>query len=109
MITLKNKKCFGCDNIPLLVLKDGAEVLVSPYSILFKKVYQTKKLPDQWKISRTVPLFKKGNKKNINSYRPISNFCSASKIFERLMLNRLVDIESTNNVDLTGKVGIESQ
>jgi hypothetical protein len=103
MITLKSKKCFGYDNIPLLVLKDGAEVLASPYSILFEKVYQTKELPDQWKISRTVPLFKKGNKKNINSYRPISNLCSASKIFERLMLNRLVDIESTNNVDLTGE------
>jgi hypothetical protein len=103
MITLKSKKCFGYDNIPLLVLKYGAEVLASPYSTLFEKVYQTKELPDQWKISRTVPLFKKGNKKNINSYRPISNLCSANKIFDRLMLNRLVDIESTNNVDLTGK------
>jgi hypothetical protein len=103
MIALKGKKCYGYDNIPLLVLKDGAEILASPYSKLFEKVYQTKELPDQWKISRTVPLFKKGNKKNINSYRPISNLCSASKIFERLMLNRLTDIESTNNVDLTGE------
>jgi hypothetical protein len=103
MIALKGKKCYGFDNIPLLVLRDGAEVLASPYSKLFDKVYQTKELPDQWKISRTVPLFKKGNKKNINSYRPISNLCSASKIFERMMLNRLTDIESTNNVDLTGE------
>jgi hypothetical protein len=103
MVTLKSKKCYGYDTIPLLVLKDGAEILASPYSKLFEKIYQTKELPDQWKISRTIPLFKKGNKKNINSYRPISNLCSASKIFERLMLNRLNDIEASNNVDLTGK------
>ena len=103
MIALKGKKCYGFDNIPLLVLRDGAEVLASPYSKLFDKVYQTKELPDQWKISRTVPLFKKGNKKNINLCRPISNLCSPSKIFERMMLNRLTDIESINNVDLTGE------
>jgi hypothetical protein len=78
-------------------------VLALPLSKLFEKIYQTRKLPDQWKISRTVPLFKKGNKKNTNSYRPISNLCSMSKIFERLMLNRLTDIESEARVDLTGK------
>ncbi len=50
-----------------------------------------------------VLLFKNGNKKNINSYRPISNLCSASKIFERMMLKRLTDIESTKNVDITGE------
>ena len=103
MISLKSKKCHGYDNIPLMVLKDGAEVLASPFTKLFEKIYQTKELPDQWKISRTLPLFKKGNKKNINSYRPISNLCSASKI-ERLMLSRLTDIETQNNVDLTGKM-----
>jgi hypothetical protein len=103
MVSLKSKKCHGYDNIPLIVLKDGAEVLASPFTKLFAKIYETKKLPDQWKISRTLPLFKKGNKKNINSYRPISNLCSSSKIFERLMLSRLADIEALNNVDLTGK------
>jgi hypothetical protein len=50
-----------------------------------------------------VPPFKKGNKKNTDSYRPISNLCSASKIFERMMLNRLTDIEVRNKTDLTGK------
>jgi hypothetical protein len=104
MLSLKSKKCYGYDNVPLLVLKDGAEVLASPFTELFEKIYQTKQLPDQWKISRTLPLFKKGNKRNINSYRPISNLCSASKIFERLMLSRLTDIETLNNIDLTGKM-----
>jgi hypothetical protein len=86
MNSLKSKKCYGYDNVPLIVLKDGAEVLALPFSKLFEKIYQTKELPDQWKISRTVPLYKKGNKKSTDSYRPISNLCLASKIFERMML-----------------------
>ena len=101
MQSLKNKKCYGYDNIPLMVLKDGAQILAAPFTKLFEKIYQTGELPDQWKISRTVPLYKKGNKNNLDSYRPISNLCSASKIFERMMLNRLIDIEDTQNVDLT--------
>ena len=103
MKTLKGKKCFGYDNVPLLVLRDGAEVLAAPFADMFREIYESKTIPDQWKISRTIPLFKKGNKKNINSYRPISNLCSSSKIFERIMLGRLMDIEDENNVDLTGE------
>ena len=60
MMSLKNKKCHGYDSVPLLVLKDGAEVLAAPFTKLVKKIYQTKVIPDQWKISRTIPLFKKG-------------------------------------------------
>jgi hypothetical protein len=104
MLSLKSKKCHGCDKVPLLVLKDGAEVLASPFTERFKKIYQTKQLPDQWKILQALPLFKNGNKRNINSYRPISNLCLASKIFERLMLSRLTDIEALSNINLTGKV-----
>jgi hypothetical protein len=46
MLSLKSKKCYGYDNVPLLVLKDGAEVLASPFTELFEKIYQTK----QWGI-----------------------------------------------------------
>jgi len=102
MQSLKSKKCYGYDNIPLLVLKDGAQILAEPFTSLFKMIYQSGIIPDQWKISRTIPLYKKGNKNDMNSYRPISNLCSASKIFERMMLNRLTDIEDKNAIDLTG-------
>ena len=45
MNSLKSKKCYGYDNVPLLVLIDGAEVFASPLSKLRKfikpKKYQT--------------------------------------------------------------------
>ena len=46
---------------------------------------------------------KKGLKTDIENYRQIANLCSSSKVFEKLILKRLSNIELTNNVDLTGK------
>ena len=77
--------------------------LIRPLTTLFKLVYESKKIPEQWKVSKTIPLHKKGPKKDIENYRPISNLCSTSKIFEKLILKRILEIQESNNVDITGK------
>ena len=99
---LKAKNCEGYDRLPLRVLKDGAPFLVKPLSALFKKIYETKEIPEQWKISKVIPLLKKGNKQEISNYRPISNLCSTSKVFEKLIQQRLQEIAKENDLDLTG-------
>jgi hypothetical protein len=100
---LKTKNCEGFDRIPMRILKDGAPVLGRPLSILFNKIYVTKTIPEQWKIAKIIPLHKKGNKRDLANYRPISNLCSTSKVFEKLILKRLESIAEENNVDLTGE------
>ncbi len=100
---LKTKNCEGFDRIPMRILKDGALVLGRPLSILFNKIYVTKTIPEQWKIAKIIPLHKKGNKRDLANYRPISNLCSTSKVFEKLILKRLESIAEENNVDLTGE------
>ena len=54
-------------------------------------------------MSKITPIHKKGDKNNIKNYRPISNLCSMSKIFEKLIMQRIIEIEDFNNVDLTGR------
>jgi hypothetical protein len=62
------------------------------------------KIPEQWLVSKTIPIFKnKGQKKDIENYRPIANLCSSSKIFEKLILTRILQIGSEKQVDFTGK------
>ena len=101
--SLKIKNTEGYDRIPQRVLVDGIDELTRPLSIIFKKIYHEKAIPGQWLIAKTIPIFKnKGEKKNIENYRPIANLCSASKVFEKLILKRLLDIEDENNCDLTG-------
>ena len=49
-------------------------------------------------MSKITPIHKKGDKNNIKNYRPISNLCSMSKIFEKLIMQRIIEIEDSNNV-----------
>ena len=88
-----NKTCEGYDRIPQKILTDGIEVLKFPLSYLFNQIYNSKKIPSQWLIAKVTPIHKKGNLTSIENYRPISNLCSASKFFEKLVLLRLKKLE----------------
>ena len=83
-----NKAC-GPDEIPGMVLKMCSRSLSSPLSIIYRLVYNTGSLPSQWKLSNIVPIHKKGDKKSVTNYRPISLLCIASKIMERIVQDEL--------------------
>ena len=103
ILSLKPKKCEGFDRIPVSVLVDAIDILLTPLTTLFKMIYYQKTIPDQWKLAKIIPVFKKGNKNKIENYRPIANQCSTSKIFEKLILKQIHYLESTNNLDFTCK------
>ena len=101
--SLKIKNCEGHDSIPQRIIKDGIEILKFPLSKLFNKIYINKEIPEQWLIAKIIPLHKKGAHNNIQNYRPISNLCSVSKVYEKLILQRIHSIEKQYKIDLTGK------
>jgi len=104
MNNLKDKTCHGFDNIPVRILKDGAEILAPTFCRLFNLVYNQKLIPEKWRTARILPLHKKGDKSKIGNYRPIANLCSASKIFEKLVLARLLEIEKQKGLDMSGEM-----
>ena len=100
---IKIKNCEGYDRIPQRILADGSTILETPLGELFSKIYNQRSIPQQWLVSKIIPIHKKGPKNKLENYRPIANLCSTSKIFERLILRRIQSIELQNNVDITGK------
>ena len=100
---IKIKNCEGFDRIPQRVLVDGAQILITPLKGLFQRIYYQNALPEQWLISKIIPIHKKGPKNKIENYRPIANLCSTSKLFERLILKQIQKAELLSNVDLSGK------
>ena len=61
-LCLKYNNSEGYDRIPQRIIKDGIEQLIAPLSFLFKLIYDTKAIPDQWRIAKVNPIPKKGQK-----------------------------------------------
>jgi hypothetical protein len=48
-----------------------------------------KSIPLDWKKAIIIPLHKTGQKTNVKNYRPIANLVSSSKVFEKIILEKL--------------------
>ena len=53
--------------------------------------------PQPLKLARVIPIHKGGSKCDVSNYRPISLLASFSKIYEKLMHERLVNFMQSNN------------
>ena len=50
---------------------------------------QRERIPDQWRISSTVLLYKKGDREDIRNYRPICLLSVLYKLFTKIILARI--------------------
>ena len=65
--------------------------------------------PDELKIAKVIPLFKGGKTHMLENYRPISILPLFSKIFEKLIYNRLYSFFEKNNVLYDKQFGFRRQ
>ena len=77
-----SKNAVGCDQISMKVLKDHSKTLVP---ILTHLTIKTSTFPDSQKIARVGQIHKKGDKAELNNYRPISILTATSKIVEKVL------------------------
>ena len=80
------------------VIKTTVHEVAVPLAHIFNQSLLTGTVPDNMKISKIVPLFKSGNKKILNNYRPISILPAFSKLSEKLVCNRLVNFLETHGL-----------
>ena len=65
--------------------------------------------PNSMKVARVIPVFKSGDSSIASNYRPISILPCFSKIFERIMYNRLYQYLTTNNILYNKQFGFQKQ
>ena len=96
--TLNPKKAVGYDGISSKTLQTLGHIITPIISKIFNKSIQQGIFPDKLKIAKVIPIHKGGKTEVINNYRPISILTSLSKVFEKLINNRLNNFFKKLNV-----------
>ena len=88
LANLDTTKATGPDEISAGLLKETAPVISMSLCSLYNKSLNQGVFPQEWKIANIVPVYKKGDKKYVENYRP-NSLCIVSKVFERCVLNNM--------------------
>ncbi|KAE9418167.1 hypothetical protein Angca_009720, partial [Angiostrongylus cantonensis] len=86
---VKNRTAPGQDRIRPEHPKNLPPVLINTLARLFTRYLSECMVPTQWKTSKTVLLFKKGDLHDIGNYRPICLLSVVYKLLTRIILNRI--------------------
>ena len=74
-----------------LLLKHCADALARPLHVIFVRSLSEGTVPEAWKQSTIVPIFKKGNRYEPLNYRPVSLTSVVCKTMERLVTKHISD------------------
>ena len=95
---LKKKKSTGCDNLPVVFLKDAKDEIKEPLAYIINLSMRNGVVPTGWKTARITPVYKSGPRSQFNNYRPISILPIVSKIAERIVHKQLMNFLEENNL-----------
>jgi len=97
---LKPNKSPGIDNITSTYALKIKEIIAKPLTLLFNKSLETNEVPSDWKRANVTLIFKKGNKSNVENYRPISLTALLGKVMEKI-IKKYIDnlLEETNKIN----------
>ena len=96
--SLDINKSHGYDNISARMLKICDSSIVKPLLMIFRNSLNEGVFPSLWKKGNITPIHKKGDKDNINNYRPISVLPLFGKLFEKLIYNALYKYLEDNHI-----------
>jgi hypothetical protein len=86
---LKRHKSPGIVQIPAVLIKAGGRTILSEIHNLINYIWKKEELPEQWKESIIVPIYRKGDKTDCSNYRGISLLSTKYKILSNTLLSML--------------------
>uniref|UniRef100_A0A8R1E941 Reverse transcriptase domain-containing protein n=1 Tax=Caenorhabditis japonica TaxID=281687 RepID=A0A8R1E941_CAEJA len=98
-----SRKFKSYDKITADFLKSCHDNVIFLLTDRFTKYLQSGKVPEKWKTSNTTLIFKKGDKEDLENYRPICLLPVLYKTFTKCVLNRIrTTLEEAQPVEQAG-------
>jgi hypothetical protein len=85
-------------DIPVKIIKHSSSILSPILSKLINKGMEDGVFPDELKIGRITPIYKKENPELLENYRPVSTLPIFGKIFEKVVYKRLYNYFSSKGL-----------
>jgi hypothetical protein len=95
---LKSDSSPGPDGVPAILLKECAEELSAPLTLLWAESFNTGICPQFYKQGNVTPLFKKGDRARASNYRPVTLTSHVVKCYERVMRDHMVEFLESNDM-----------
>ena len=94
--SLKKGKAPGIDNITSDVLKLGGKEVIKALKTIFNEILESQEIPETWREAKMIILHKKGERRDIKNYRPVSLLSHTYKLFTRAIQNRMEKVLDEN-------------
>ena len=88
----------GWDSISMHIVKNAFNTIKKPLGHIINISFSTGIFPLELKIARVLPLYKSGEASHFSNYRPVSVLPAISKVFEKLLYQRLLSFVNTHNI-----------
>ena len=98
LMRLKDSASVGLDEISSKMLKISAPVIVPYLTYIINRSLFENKFPNQWKMSKIIPIHKSGNTTSPNNFRPISIQPTVSKLLERFVQRQFMAFLEENSL-----------
>ena len=102
---LKKSKSTSIDNISSIVVKKVIFYITKPLLYIFNLSLSTGIVPTNLKIAKVIPVYKKGDNRNVLNYRSISILPFFSKLLEKIVYTRVHSFLSDNVILNTCQYG----
>ena len=99
---LKNGKS---SDIPIHVIKRSSNIISNLLSVLYNECMKDGIFPDDLKIGRISPIYKKDDEELLENYRPVSTLAVFGKVFEKIIYNRLSSFFQSQNAIYENQYG----
>lgn len=97
------------DGVQNILLKNLSRKAIVQMTYIFNSCLMSSYFPDLWKVANILPFHKVGKDKLFAaSYRPVSLLPTVSKVFERIIYNRIKKFEINNKILINDQFGFRN-